>query len=163
MLPRPFFPFFSYMVHIPNIVFSYFHYMDAMLLNSLTRGYMQRKRRFRKGGSHSTLSLLRKELREGNIQSLIGGSSCTVPSSSVAPDPLLSSFIYNLPMVDEPGNVQPHFSAEASSVDKSLVENALERNVQPSPPLSEKDQEEKARRSEFVQGLLFSTILDDNL
>lgn len=32
-----------------------------------------------------------------------------------------------------------------------------------SPPLSIKDQKEKAKRSEFVQGLLLSTILDDNL
>lgn len=32
-----------------------------------------------------------------------------------------------------------------------------------SPPLSIKDQKEKAKRSEFAQGLLLSTILDDNL
>ncbi|XP_020254914.1 protein DEHYDRATION-INDUCED 19 homolog 2-like isoform X2 [Asparagus officinalis] len=60
---------------------------------------MQRRRRFRRGssGSHSTLSLLRKELREGNLQSLFGGSS--LPSNA-APDPLLSSFITNLPVSD---------------------------------------------------------------
>lgn len=63
---------------------------------------MQCKRRFRRGssGAHSTLSLLRKELREGNLQSLFGGSSFTVAPSNAAPDPLLSSFITNLPIAD---------------------------------------------------------------
>lgn len=30
-------------------------------------------------------------------------------------------------------------------------------------PLSDKDQKEKAKQCEFVQGLLLSTFLDDNL
>ncbi|XP_010259423.1 PREDICTED: protein DEHYDRATION-INDUCED 19 homolog 3-like [Nelumbo nucifera] len=124
---------------------------------------MQRRRKFRKGGSHSTLSLLRKELREGNLQSLLGGSSYVVSSSNTAPDPLLSSFIYNLPTIDEPRTVPSNSSAEASSVKKSLDESVLERSVQPSSPVSIKDQEEKARRCEFVQGLLLSTILVDKL
>ena len=34
--------------------------------------------------------------------------------------------------------------------------------MQPSP-LSDKDQKEKAKQCEFVQGLLLSTFLDDNL
>lgn len=123
---------------------------------------MQRKRKTRKGGSHSTtLSLLRKELREGNLQSLFGGSSCLVSSSNAAPDPLLSSFI--LPMVDDFVSVQPPFSTETNSAKKSSVENASERKVQSSPPLSVKDKEEKAKRCEFVHGLLLSTILDDGL
>ncbi|XP_059652348.1 protein DEHYDRATION-INDUCED 19 homolog 3 isoform X2 [Cornus florida] len=122
---------------------------------------MQRKRKSRKGGSHSTLSLLRRELREGNLQSLFGGSSCIVSSTNVAPDPLLSSFI--LPMGDDFGSVQPQSSAETSSVKKSSNENVSERTTQ-SSPFSIKDQEEKAKRSEFVHGLLLSTILgDDNL
>ncbi|OMO96706.1 Drought-responsive family protein [Corchorus capsularis] len=119
-----------------------------------------RKRKSRKGGSHSTLSLLRKELREGNLQSLFGGSSCIMSSSNSAPDPLLSSFI--LPMVDDFVSVQPHFSSETSTTKKSADVNKSERNVQASP-LSVKDQEEKAKRCEFVQGLLLSTILDDSL
>ena len=89
---------------------------------------MQRKRKSRKGGSHSTtLSLLRKELREGNLQSLFGGSSCIVSSSNVAPDPLLSSFI--LPMADDYVSVQPSFLSETSSAKKSSVENVSERYV----------------------------------
>ncbi|MBA0669818.1 hypothetical protein Goklo_023832 [Gossypium klotzschianum] len=177
---------------------------------------MQRKRKSRKGGSHSTLSLLRKELREGNLQSFFGGSSCTVSSNS-APDPLLSSFI--LPMVDDFVSVQPNFSRETRTTKKSSDVNKSERqvlhikllvlkpysNIQrklmiciaryflgellhgnflsvlpvddvyafisflvliigfddrnvKSSPLSVKDQEEKAKRCEFVQGLLLSTI-----
>lgn len=37
-----------------------------------------------------------------------------------------------------------------------------DRNRQ-SPPLSVKDKQEKAKRCQFVQGLLLSTILDDGL
>ncbi|PON89532.1 Dehydration-induced protein [Trema orientale] len=123
--------------------------------------YMQRKRKSRKGGSHSTtLSLLRKELREGNLQSLFGGSSCIVSSSNVAADPLLSSFI--LPMAEDFVSVQPPFLTETSSAKKSSIDNVSERKVQASP-LSIKDKEEKAKRCEFVHGLLLSTILDDSL
>ncbi|KAK8633577.1 hypothetical protein V6N13_014422 [Hibiscus sabdariffa] len=120
----------------------------------------KRKRKSRRSGSHSTLSLLRKELREGNLQSLLGGSSCVAPSSNSAPDPLLSSFI--LPMVDDCVSVQPHLSSDTSTVKKSSDVNKSERIVQ-STPLSVKDQEEKAKRCEFVQGLLSSTILEDVL
>ncbi|XWS42345.1 hypothetical protein CRYUN_Cryun16bG0006700 [Craigia yunnanensis] len=131
-------------------------------LNCLDKFFLcmcHRKRKC-KGGSHSTLSLLRKELRDGNLHSLFGGSSCIVSSSNSAPDPLLSSFI--LPMVDDFVGVQPQFSSETSTIKKSSDVNKSERNVQ-SSPLSVKDQEEKAKRCEFVQGLLLSTILDDIL
>lgn len=86
---------------------------------------MQRKRKSRKSGMHSTLSLLRKELREGNFQSLFGGSSCIVSSSNAAPDPLLSSFI--LPMGDDFLSVQPQFSSEAGAVKKSSEDKVSER------------------------------------
>ncbi|KAM4116508.1 hypothetical protein ACB094_02G056100 [Castanea mollissima] len=118
---------------------------------------VQRKRRFRKG----TLSLLRRELREGNLQSYFGGSTCIV-SSNTEPDPLLSSFIYNAPIVDEPVSVKPHSLVETSTVKESSKEDFLERNFR-QLVLSDKDQEEKTRKCEFVQGLLLSTILDDGL
>ncbi|KAL3591127.1 hypothetical protein D5086_009767 [Populus alba] len=105
--------------------------------------YMQRKRKSRRGGPHSTLSLLRKELREGNLQSLLGGSSCIVSSSNSAPDPLLSSFI--LPMADDFTSSQPSFLSETSVAKKSSVGNVSERNKK-SPPMSIKDKEEKAKR-----------------
>ncbi|TYK10279.1 protein DEHYDRATION-INDUCED 19-like protein 3 isoform X3 [Cucumis melo var. makuwa] len=121
---------------------------------------LQRKRKSRKGGSHSTLSLLRKELQDGNLQSLFGGSSCLFTSSNAAPDPLLSSFI--LPLADDYGSVQPHLLAESSSVKSNSQDKAVERSI-PSSPLSVQDKEEKTKRCTFVQGLLMSTILDDNL
>lgn len=121
---------------------------------------MQRKRKSRRGGSHSTLSLLRKELREGNLQSLFGGSSCIVSSSNAAADPLLSSFI--LPVADDCVSGQSPFATAANSAKKSSAAKVSVRNVQ-SAPVSLKDQEEKAKRSDFVQGLLLSTILDDIL
>ncbi|XAR49176.1 hypothetical protein NMG60_11032276 [Bertholletia excelsa] len=120
-----------------------------------------RKRKSRKSGSHSTLSLLRRELREGNLQALFGGPSRIVSSISASPDPLLSSFI--LPMTDDVGSVQPQSLAEMTPVKKSTAESVSRRTVQSSAPLSKKDQKEKAKRSEFVQGLLLSTIFDDNL
>ncbi|XP_061369714.1 protein DEHYDRATION-INDUCED 19 homolog 3-like isoform X1 [Gastrolobium bilobum] len=120
---------------------------------------MQRKRKPRKGGSYSTLSLLRKELREGNLQSLFGGSSCLVSSSNAAPDPLLSSFIS--PLANELNISQPHSQPETRSSKKCSDETVSRRNVE-SSTLSVKDKEEKGKRCEFVQGLLLSTMLDDN-
>ncbi|RYR52415.1 hypothetical protein Ahy_A06g027339 isoform D [Arachis hypogaea] len=117
-----------------------------------------RKRKSRKGGSYSTLSLLRKELREGNLQTLFGGSSCIVSSSNAAPDPLLSSFI--LPVAEDLSSSQPHLSTDTRPSKKSSDEE--KQYVKPST-LSDKDKEEKAKRCTFVQGLLLSTILDDKL
>ncbi|KAI9123171.1 hypothetical protein K1719_006060 [Acacia pycnantha] len=85
---------------------------------------VQRKRRYRKGGSSSTLSLLRRELREGTLQSLFG--------------------------------------VESTLVKESSKDDFLERKPQ-ELQLSDKDKQEKTRRFEFVQGLLMSTILDDDL
>jgi len=90
---------------------------------------MQRRRRFRRGssGSHSTLSLLRKELREGNLQALLGGSSYAVPPSNAASDPFLSSLIYTSPMPDSSRDIQPESLEEESLVSKSSNVKAVER------------------------------------
>ncbi|CAA2967620.1 Hypothetical predicted protein [Olea europaea subsp. europaea] len=127
--------------------------------NTFKISFLLRKRKSRKAGSHSTLSLLRRELREGNLQSLFGGSSRTVPSSNAAPDPLLSSFI--LPVGDDFMSVQSHSSSESTPAKKSSSGNVLDRKVREAP-MSIKDQEEKALRCAFVQGMLLSTILDDD-
>nr|KJB38543.1 hypothetical protein B456_006G259800 [Gossypium raimondii] len=122
---------------------------------------VQRKRRLRKGGSNLTFSMLRKELREGNLQALLGGSSF-LPSPNVEADPLLSSFMFSPPTGDEPLSLQPLSIAEASVVKESGNKEFLGRKPQQSQ-LSDKDHEEKARRCEFIQGLLMSTFLDNNL
>nr|XP_043606289.1 protein DEHYDRATION-INDUCED 19 homolog 4-like [Erigeron canadensis] len=125
---------------------------------------IQRKRRLRKGGANSTLSILKKEFREGNLQSLLGGSAYLVqPTNSTEPEPWLSSFISNTPAVHEPPSAQPSEAAESESIVEGTNKDLSQRSNEQQAPLSEKDQEEKARRSEFVQGLLFSTFLDDGL
>lgn len=97
-------------------------------MNFLTRVHMQR-RRSRKGsaGSHSTLSLLRKELREGHIQSLLGGSSYVHSASNTAPDPLLTSFIYSFPMADASKRAQPQTSEKGNLVKEGSDERQRER------------------------------------
>ncbi|MBA0801462.1 hypothetical protein Gohar_011828 [Gossypium harknessii] len=118
-----------------------------------------RKRRLRKGGSNLTFSMLRKELREGNLQALLGGSSF-LPSPNVEADPLLSSFMFSPPIGDEPLSLQPLSIAEASvsacffavgiqsrkllTGPKFLTLVYLDRKPQQSQ-LSDKDHEEKAR------------------
>ncbi|ONK78709.1 uncharacterized protein A4U43_C02F21620 [Asparagus officinalis] len=130
-------------------------YLDNNL-HPLIKSYMQRRRRFRRGssGSHSTLSLLRKELREGNLQSLFGGSS--LPSNA-APDPLLSSFITNLPVSDPSRGGGLETLDDGNVVNEASEEKATE-SIQ--PVLSDKEQEERAQKSEFLQGLVLSTIFD---
>ncbi|KAI4334915.1 hypothetical protein L6164_013616 [Bauhinia variegata] len=105
---------------------------------------VQRKRRFRKTGSSSTFSILRKELREGNLQSLFGGSSY-IASSNSEPDQLLSSFIYNPVATDESISSQPRSSAETTLVKKISEDYDSERKPQQSQ-LSSKDKVELARR-----------------
>lgn len=85
---------------------------------------MQRKRRYRRG-SNSTLALLRRELREGNLQSFIGGSSY-LGSLTTEADPLLSSFMYHQPLVDEPPAVLQS-PAEDCSMKESSVDDFSER------------------------------------
>ncbi|KAK4338909.1 hypothetical protein RND71_040371 [Anisodus tanguticus] len=121
---------------------------------------VQRKRRFRRGGT-SALSILKRERREGSLQSILGGSSRLVSSSTTDPDPLLYSFIHNTTLANEIPDVQPLSSTKQSSEKESTPENSSERNVEQSP-LSDKDQEEKARKSKFVQGLLLSTFLEED-
>jgi len=123
---------------------------------------VQRKRRLRRGGSNSTLSILKKELREGNLQSLLGGSSFMMPSSiNTEPDPLLSSFMYNTAI--EPSRDQTQSStAIMSAVESSNKDFSARSEKHQVATLSGEDEEEKARQSEFVQGLLLSTFLNDD-
>ncbi|CAA2961882.1 Hypothetical predicted protein [Olea europaea subsp. europaea] len=125
--------------------------------NTFKISFLSRKRKSLKAGSHSTLSLLRRELREGNLQSLFGGSSRKVSSGNAAPDTLLSSFF--LPVGDDFVSVQSHSSSEPNPAKNSSARNVLERKVREAP-MSIKDQEEKSQRCTFVQGMLLSTILD---
>lgn len=101
--------------------------MVEIYVFSLIREYMQRRRRFRKGGSNSALSILRRELREGKFQSFLGGSLSLVSSSNTEPDPWLSSFIFNPPVDDEPTSAKLHSSNETSAAMESSVHDLSER------------------------------------
>ncbi|CAN0855198.1 Protein DEHYDRATION-INDUCED 19 homolog 7 [Linum grandiflorum] len=115
---------------------------------------VQRKRRLRKGGSNSTFSsLLKKELRDGNLQALLGGSSFV---ASTEPDPLLSSFMFT------PSGLATLCLIQFLSQHWYHVCTWHGREVEAStPPVSEKETEEKSRRCEYVRGLVLSTILDE--
>ncbi|KAK3194192.1 hypothetical protein Dsin_025502 [Dipteronia sinensis] len=119
----------------------------------------QHRLKLHKGDPHSTILSLRKELHNGHFQSLLSRSSSSVSSSKMAPDPLLS-FIYNMaPDVSE--SVQPDLTIREKAEEKSSYEKASETNVHLSS-LPDKDHPEKAKRCEFVQGLIMSTIFDDD-
>ncbi|KAJ6674967.1 PROTEIN DEHYDRATION-INDUCED 19 [Salix viminalis] len=105
--------------------------------------------------------LNKKELEDGYLQSLLSGSSSVVSSSNLAPDPLLS-FLCNVSPVEKHESIQPSCSSKATTEEKSSDEKLLERNDHISP-LSDEEHMEKAKRSEFVQGLLLSTVFDDGL
>ncbi|XVE73372.1 hypothetical protein DITRI_Ditri11bG0112800 [Diplodiscus trichospermus] len=130
-------------------------------LSPLTSDYSNHKLKFLKGDSYSTLSTLRKELHDTHYQSLLARSWSLHSSSNTAPDPLLS-FLSYAPPADSSQSVQSASSTEETLEEKGSDEKVLEKDVQPSP-LSDKEHLEKAKRSEFVQGLLLSTIFDGGL
>ncbi|RRT62978.1 hypothetical protein BHE74_00039058 [Ensete ventricosum] len=91
---------------------------------------MQRRRKYRKGSSVSRtmLSLLRKDLREGNLQALLGGSSYIAPPPPMAtPDPFISSLIYTLPMDESSKDAQSDSLDEGNIVSKNSEEKVVER------------------------------------
>ncbi|XP_074568742.1 protein DEHYDRATION-INDUCED 19 homolog 2-like isoform X2 [Curcuma longa] len=122
---------------------------------------MQRRRKYHKGSSasHTMLSLLRKDLRDGNLHALLGGSSHMVPPPA-APDPFISSLFYTLPLDESSKDAQAESLSEGILTGNNSDEKLVER-VEPS--LTDKDQKERARRSMFVQELVLSTIFDSTL
>ncbi|KAG8067795.1 hypothetical protein GUJ93_ZPchr0005g16183 [Zizania palustris] len=120
---------------------------------------MQRRRRIRKisSGSHSLMSLLRKDLRDGSLQSFLGGSSYVSNPPAAAPDPFMSSLICSLPVAEPSKDLHSDSSDNNFLLNKFPDEKTVERTE---PSLSEKDQKERTQRSEFVCGLLLSTIFD---
>ncbi|KAG7581468.1 Drought induced 19 protein type zinc-binding domain [Arabidopsis suecica] len=121
---------------------------------------VQRRRRLRRGGYSSTYLALKKELREANIQSLLGGSSSFTSSTNIDSDPLLSSFMFNSPSVNESANKSTTPVTVGNASTKVSIKESLKRDIQEAP-LSGEDQE-KAKKSEFVRGLLLSTMLGDD-
>ncbi|XP_042432642.1 protein DEHYDRATION-INDUCED 19 homolog 2-like [Zingiber officinale] len=122
---------------------------------------IQRRRKYHKGSSasHTMLSLFRKDLREGNLHTLLGGSSHRVPPPA-ATDSFISSLIYTLALDESSKEGQAESLSEGNLTSNNSDENLVER-VEPS--LTDKDQKERARRSMFVQELVLSTIFDSTL
>ncbi|EOA38487.1 hypothetical protein CARUB_v10010253mg [Capsella rubella] len=78
-------------------------------------------------------------------------------SKSVVSDQFLS-FIDNTPMPNQTKRVQPDSSVE----DKNLIKDATAaKEGASSLPLSDSEQLEKAKKCQFVQGLLSSAMFDD--
>ncbi|KAL8171293.1 hypothetical protein V2J09_023097 [Rumex salicifolius] len=119
-------------------------------------GMDMRRRRLRRGGSSAMFNMLRKELKEASRQSMFGGHSYTLSASNPDLDPLLSSLVYSSPIVEEPGGIEADSSSGLKLAELSVDESVVKRVEE--PKLSEKDQEERTRKCEFVQGILLSTI-----
>ncbi|KAI4301458.1 hypothetical protein L6164_034736 [Bauhinia variegata] len=122
-------------------------------------GNIQHKSRYHKPESYSSLSFSRKDLEDEHWQSFSAGPSRVVSASRTAHDSWLS-FLHSAAAPDERGNVQHDSSSENIREEIHSDGKLLERDFQPSSP--DKNQAEKAQRSEFVQGLLMSTILDSD-
>ncbi|CAH8381984.1 unnamed protein product [Eruca vesicaria subsp. sativa] len=107
------------------------------------------------------LSILKREFPDGNFKSLFEGSSRVVvssSSSSIAADPLLSSFIS--PMAYELFISESSPCGEdTSSAKKTLSQSFPERNVEKKSHSAE-DHREKLKQSEFVQVIFSSMIID---
>lgn len=93
------------------------------------RFYVQRRRRLRRGGYSSAYLALKKELREANLQSLLGGSSSFTTSTNIDSDPLLSSFMFSSPSAKESANKSATPVTEGTSATKVSYKESLKRYI----------------------------------
>ncbi|CAK9857750.1 unnamed protein product [Sphagnum jensenii] len=159
-----------------------FHFINVECV-ALTAAYMQRRRRFRRGGtpSSATLSLLGKELREAHLQALFGGGTSRIGSlGTTATDPLLTNLDYSLPIseaedppklsvtIDTPSKPltsihqpSPRLKLSLSSARSSIWGLALADAL-----LTAEEREQKSKdvalRVKFMQQLVLSTIFGDS-
>ncbi|CAH2044649.1 unnamed protein product, partial [Thlaspi arvense] len=121
------------------------------IVGHITTQHGNRRRRLRRGGYNSAYLTLKNEFREASLQSL-GGSATFIPSSNIDSDHLLSSFIFN------PPSAIP--ITEGDSVTKVSPKDTPKSDIRQVSLPNEEDQE-KARKSEFVRGLMLSMMLED--
>ncbi|CAM8896021.1 unnamed protein product [Rhodiola kirilowii] len=141
--------------------------VSSNMISHLTKQHgkmikIQQKLKLLKGKPDANLSILLKEFHEEYLKSLLDGSSVVAPSSAMDPDPLLSSFFYNVPPVAQSESVQLIASSEPILSEKSSGFTISETKAR-LLPLSDKEHEERIQRSEFVQGLVWSSFFGDNL
>ncbi|KAI3460778.1 hypothetical protein Pfo_017441 [Paulownia fortunei] len=116
-------------------------------------------KKLRSARSCSTIFLLRKELKEKPLRH-IKESPCFDSSSDSAADSMLLSFVNN------PCHAHRPQTNEAASLTKASlpVENSNDDSSERiQPTLSTDWNNERARRCEFLQGLVLSTIFDKQL
>lgn len=107
--------------------------------------------------SRSSIYLLRKELQEKHLRA-VKESPSIGSSSDAAADSMFLSFVNSPQPAYRPQTTEAASPSEASLSGKSSHDDSDERLP---PSLSTDRNNEMGRRSEFVQGLLLSTILDD--
>ncbi|KAL9239045.1 hypothetical protein vseg_013400 [Gypsophila vaccaria] len=110
--------------------------------------------------SQSTIALIRKEMLERSLKSLLENTSSIASSSNAAADQLLTSFVcaYSMPEAEtEPSTSLADTFVREESTNVNVLERSMKNCV-----ISEK-QEEQTQISKFVQSLLLSTFLDDGL
>lgn len=114
------------------------------------------------GDSQSTLALLRKEMLERSLKSILGSSSSVVSSSDAAVDQLLTSFVCSYSTPPGAESTPLRSLADASVKEEVKDMDTLERGIK-NCIISEEKQEEQAQRCKFVQSIVFSAMLDDGL
>ncbi|CAH2072015.1 unnamed protein product [Thlaspi arvense] len=142
---------------IPIYIYIQIHLLLALVcdvvyphLGSLTETYLEQKQRLHKDESYSAFSPGTKKY----LQSLID-------TSKSVPDSLLS-FVYNPPLQNQPKLVLPDLSSGANMADKCLIRDSTEKERKSLSPLSDTELIEKAKKREFVQGLI-STAMFNNM
>ncbi|XP_011082435.1 protein DEHYDRATION-INDUCED 19 homolog 4 [Sesamum indicum] len=114
-------------------------------------------KKHRSARSRSAIFLLRKDLQDKHLR-CIKESPSAESSSNKAADSMLLSFVNNPSHAYRPqANESASFTEPSLSTEKSK-DDSLERS-QPTPPTDRNN--EGARRREFLQGLVLSTIFDD--
>jgi hypothetical protein len=130
---------------------------------------MQRRRRFRRGGTSSstTLSLLSKELREVQLQALFGGGTSHIDSVSTnaADHPLLSNLNFSsLPISEAEDPLKPSLTVDTPAKPMTSIHQQSSRVEDASLTAEEREQKSKdaALRAKFMQQLVLSTIFGDS-
>ncbi|PIN24167.1 hypothetical protein CDL12_03117 [Handroanthus impetiginosus] len=114
-------------------------------------------KKYRTSRSRSAIFLLRKELQERQL-CLMMESPSVDPASDAAADSMLLSFVNNPQPAYKPQTVE----ADSPTEQSFLVKSSSDYSTESIPPsLSTNGKNERARRCEFSQGLLLSTIFGD--
>ncbi|KAL7151127.1 hypothetical protein ABFS83_04G010600 [Erythranthe nasuta] len=114
-------------------------------------------KKHRNAHSRSSILLLRKELQEKHLQS-IKKSHSLASSSDVAADSMLMSFVNNQQPSYRTQTIKVASPTEPSLSGKGSHDVSSERITSLS---TDENNDRAAKRCEFIQGLLLSTILDD--